>query len=304
MSQPRVEAALGRPGAHVVGEIDGEPVVESRPPKEPERGRVPVLELRGVTKIFLGRGGRSNCAIRSVSLVVEDIEKQGEVLAILGPSGCGKSTILNLVAGLRPHHPPTQGQVLVGGAEVGGPGADRGMVFQAYTSFPHLTVLENVGFGLRLRGVPRDEREERAREWVARVGLSGHEDKYPHQVSGGQQQRIAIARTLICRPKVLLMDEPFGALDPATRREMQECLLGIYRDPSVEVTIVLVTHSVAEAAYLATKIVLMKANPGEIVKYWDLPPPSRPYEEVRIEEPFQRLVREIEAHLQAKDVDA
>ncbi len=304
MTDHRVEVAEKRPEAHVVGEISGEPIVESRAPSVASVGETPVLELRGVTKIFHGANGRRTTAIDDVSLVVEDVVDQGEVVALLGPSGCGKSTILNCVAGLRPHFPPTAGEVLVRGRAVDGPGADRGMVFQSYTSFPHLTVLDNVSFGLSLRGMEKDERRAKAKEWLAKVGLEAHGSKYPHQLSGGQQQRVAIARTLICRPKVLLMDEPFGALDPATRRDMQELLLGIYRDPTIEVTVVVVTHSVAEAVYLSTKIVLMKANPGTIARFWDLPPPRASFEETREQPSFQDLVRTIEQGLQGADPDA
>jgi len=304
MSEPRLDVAMQRPGAHVVGEIDGNPVVESAAPTENHAPRTPALELRHVTKIFTLPNGKQTTAVRDVSLVVEDVAERGEVVSVLGPSGCGKSTILNCVAGLSPHHPPTSGDVLVRGEHVGGPSASRGMVFQAYTSFPHLTVLDNVAFGLRVRGMERDERHAKALDWIGRVGLKGHEHKYPHQLSGGQQQRVAIARTLACRPQMILMDEPFGALDPATRREMQELLLSIYRDPAIEVTILLVTHSVVEAVYLSTKIVLMKPNPGEIVKLWDLAPPSHSFEETRTQPTFVKLVAEIESRLRGRDVDS
>ena len=151
---------------------------------------------------------------------------------MLGPSGCGKSTILRLIAGLPPQHPPSWGDVLVFGQPVAGPGPDRGMVFQDYTSFDHRTVLDNVVFGLECQGVPRKRRYELGRHWIERVGLDVDRDqyKYPHELSGGMRQRVAIARTLILRPRIILMDEPFGALDPQTRMHMQDLLLGLWRD--------------------------------------------------------------------------
>ena len=150
-------------------------------------------------------------AIRNVTFVVEDLVGKGEFICILGPSGSGKSTILRLIAGLRPQHPPTSGEVLVMGQKVLGPGADRGMVFQDYTSFDHRTVLDNVAFGLECQGVPRRERYEHAERWITRVGLDVAVDahKYPHELSGGMRQRVAIARTLILHPRIILMDEPF-----------------------------------------------------------------------------------------------
>src|SRR5436309_15802772 len=172
-----------------------------------------VVEFRAVPQRF--------CAvtvIRDVTFSVPDLPDKGEFIAILGPSGCGKSTVLRLIAGLRPHYPATEGTVLVGDKPVAQPGSDRSMVFQDYTSFDNRTVQDNVAFGLECRGVPAAERRERAREWIAKVGLDVARDaqKFPNELSGGMRQRVAIARTLILSPRIILMDEPFGALDPTT----------------------------------------------------------------------------------------
>ena len=175
-----------------------------------------VVEFRGVTKTYNVGEPNAFTAIRDVTFAVEDLQGKGEFVCVLGPSGCGKSTILRLIAGLAPQHPPTAGDVLVLGTPVTGPGADRGMVFQDYTSFDHRTVLDNITFGLECQGVPRRVRAALGREWIQRVGLDVQDDaeKYPHELSGGMRQRVAIAGTLILQPKIILMDEPFGALDP------------------------------------------------------------------------------------------
>ena len=181
-----------------------------------------VVEFRGVTKTY-GEGARAYTAIKDVNFVVEDRPDHGEFVAILGPSGCGKSTILRLIAGLSPQHPATSGSVLVFGKPIYGAASDRGMVFQDYTSFDHLSVIDNIAFGLECRGMPAPERRALAMQWIEKVGLNPATDaqKYPHQLSGGMRQRVAIARTLILNPRIILMDEPFGALDPGTRYAMQ-----------------------------------------------------------------------------------
>ena len=186
-----------------------------------------VVDFQKVTKTFNEGTPAAYTAIKDVTFTVEDRQDKGEFIGILGPSGCGKSTVLRLIAGLNPHFPATSGSVTVFGKPVAGPGADRGMVFQDYTSFDNRTVLDNVAFGLECAGVPRRQREEQAREWIGKVGLNVARDagKYPHQLSGGMRQRVAIARTLILRPRIILMDEPFGALDPATRLNMQDLLV-------------------------------------------------------------------------------
>src|SRR6185295_18608644 len=194
--------------------------VADPPVKSPQAANV--VDFRNVTKRF---GGIT--VIRDVTFSVPDLPDKGEFIAILGPSGCGKSTVLRLIAGLRPHYPATEGTVLVLDKPVLSPGSDRSMVFQDYTSFDNRTVEDNVAFGLECRGVPAAERREKAHEWIAKVGLDVKRDaqKYPGQLSGGMRQRVAIARTLILSPRIILMDEPFGALDPTTRLHMQELLV-------------------------------------------------------------------------------
>jgi ABC-type nitrate/sulfonate/bicarbonate transport system ATPase subunit len=197
-------------------------------------------------------------AIKNVTFTVEDIPSKMEFVSILGPSGCGKSTILRLIAGLTPQHPASSGSVLVSGRPVTGPGADRGMVFQDYTSFDNRTVVDNIAFGLECRGVPAKERREQAREWVGKVGLSTDSDanKYPHQLSGGMRQRVAIARSLILQPRIVLMDEPFGALDPLTRDALGRDYRGLHDE--LGLTTVMITHDTLEALLLADRIVVIR----------------------------------------------
>jgi ABC-type nitrate/sulfonate/bicarbonate transport system ATPase subunit len=218
----------------------------------------PIIEFRGVTVRF-----GTFTALHDVSFTIEDAAHRGEFVSMIGPSGCGKSTILNLIAGFLQ---PTEGQVLISGQPVPGPGRDRGMIFQQYSSFPHLTVVQNVLFGLEVNsqelGLSSSDRSERARKLVEQVGLSGHENKYPHQLSGGQQQRVAIARTLAIEPRILLMDEPFSALDEPTRLEMQELLVNLWH--RLHPTILCVTHSIAEAVYLAERVWIFTKAPGQI----------------------------------------
>jgi len=205
----------------------------------------------------------ASTAIDDISVRVGAQGRRGEFIAILGPSGCGKSTLLNLVAGFQS---PSAGQVLVGGVPVDGPGRDRGMVFQQYSSFPHRTVRENVMFGLEVNGaelgLSRSQRRERAHDLIQQVGLTGHEDKYPHQLSGGQQQRVAIARTLALEPDILLMDEAFSALDEPTRLDMQELVVNLWH--RARPTILCVTHSVTEAVYLSERVWIFTKAPGQI----------------------------------------
>src|SRR5580704_7445757 len=191
-----------------------------------------IVEFKNVSKSYEAQGGGVTTAIRDISFQVPNKPQRGEFVSLLGPSGCGKSTILRLIAGLRPQFPATTGTVRVMGKPVEGPGPDRGMVFQDYTSFDNRTVVENIAFGLECSGVRRKLREDKAREWIKKVGLNPLKDadKYPHQLSGGMRQRVAIARTLILSPHIILMDEPFGALDPATRLNMQDLLVGLWRE--------------------------------------------------------------------------
>jgi NitT/TauT family transport system ATP-binding protein len=227
-----------------------------------------VIEFKGVTKTFNPGKPTQFTALKDINFSIEDIPDYGEFIAIVGPSGCGKSTILNLIQGFSDVYPPSAGEVLVRGRTVTGPGRDRGMIFQKYSSFPHRTVLENVTFGLELNQeelrLSRSEREGQAIEWIRRVGLGGHERKYPHQLSGGQQQRVAIARSLVLRPQIILMDEPFSALDEPTRYEMQRLITELWNE--VEATVMIVTHSIAEAVYLGDRVWIMAAGPGRIAR--------------------------------------
>lgn len=213
-------------------------------------------------------------AIHDVTFQVADIPDCKELVTILGPSGSGKSTILRLIAGLTPQFPATSGEVLVFGKPVEGPGPDRGMVFQDYTAFDNRTVVDNVAFGLECAGVAAQERRERAREWISKVGLDADVDsgKYPHQLSGGMRQRVAIARTLILHPRIVLMDEPFGALDPRTRLNMQDLLVGLARE--TQATVFFVTHSIEEAVYLGDRTLIVSSAPGTILKEVAVPRPD------------------------------
>ena len=243
-------------------------VVQAPEMKEP----VPVIELRHVTKVYpnpSGRGGRT--AIRDINLSVTDAPGRGQCRVILGPSGCGKSTILKIIAGLLP---ATEGQALVDGVPVTGPCAERGMVFQSYSSFPWLNVLDNVRFGLDVAGVPRAEGNARALELIKRVGLAGNEQYYPKNLSGGMRQRVAIARTLACRPRIILMDEPFGALDPKTRIEMQDLMADLWSDGDLDMTFMFVTHDIDEAIFLADRIVVLSQGPGTVLGELEAPSPT------------------------------
>jgi ABC-type nitrate/sulfonate/bicarbonate transport system ATPase subunit len=209
-----------------------------------------ILTVRGVERRF-----DTTLALQATDLDVA----QNEFITILGPSGCGKSTLLRIVAGL---DQPTAGEVRLDGRRIEGPGADRGMVFQSYTLFPWLTVLDNVCFGLRERRMPRAEQLELAHDFLAKVGLKGFADHYPKQLSGGMQQRTALARALANRPRMMLMDEPFGALDHQTRELMQELLLGIWE--AERTTVLFVTHDIDEAVFMGSRVVVMSARPGRI----------------------------------------
>ncbi|NPU09251.1 ABC transporter ATP-binding protein [Bradyrhizobium sp. 83002] len=249
------------------------------------------LVIDQVTRTFPARQGHAPTrALEPVDLSIGN----NDFVTILGPSGCGKSTLLRIVAGL--DH-PTSGKVLLDGHEVKGPGADRGMVFQSYTLFPWLTVRENIAFGLRERGVPEGKRNAVADRFIQQIGLKGFENHWPKQLSGGMQQRCAIARALANDPKILLLDEPFGALDNQTRVLMQEMLLGIWeRDQK---TVLFVTHDIEEAIFLGSRVLVMSARPGRIkadIKI-DLPHP-RSYK-IKTSPEFvalkERLVEEIRA---------
>jgi NitT/TauT family transport system ATP-binding protein len=256
---------------------------------QPAAGAAPnVVDFRNVSKRF-----GALTVIRDVTFSVEDLPNKGEFIAILGPSGCGKSTVLRLIAGLRPHHPATEGTVLVGGQPVEAPGSDRSMVFQDYTSFDNRTVEDNVAFGLECRGVAPAERRERARAWIAKVGLDVKRDaaKYPSELSGGMRQRVAIARTLILSPRIILMDEPFGALDPTTRLHMQELLVDLWKE--AQATVFFVTHSIEEAIYLGDRVYVFSSAPGTIIREMKVPPPTLPPKDMLREPAFVERVSEI-----------
>ncbi len=330
------------------------PVIEVKPvtPRDKPLTKPPVVLFDKVTKTY-GKGASAFTAIKDVSFEIPDYPGRGEFVSILGPSGCGKSTVIRLIAGLLPQFPQTSGRVLIDGKPVKGPGPDRGMVFQDYTSFDNRTVLENVAFGLECRGITRhiasvsrkqtvaqytthtahdfsrgmkiaiqgigdasfngsfeiaatpapnvftvqqqgpdghhgeggtvtvpklsaSQRADRAKYWIEKVGLSVKRDadKYPHQLSGGMRQRVAIARTLILEPRIILMDEPFGALDPPTRSRMQDNLVALWREQSP--TIFFITHSIEEAVFLGDHILMFSTSPGTVLEQIHVPPPDRP----------------------------
>jgi len=214
------------------------------------------LVVDGVSRVFAGvRGGPPTQALQETHLQVAD----NDFICILGPSGCGKSTLLRIVAAL---DQPTTGRVLLDDQPVARPGPDRGMVFQSYTLFPWLTVQQNICFGLREKGLPQAEQDRTAAHFIERVGLRGFESHYPKMLSGGMQQRTALARALANDPKILLLDEPFGALDNQTRALMQELLLGIWE--ADRKTVLFVTHDIDEAIFMANRVAVMTARPGRI----------------------------------------
>jgi NitT/TauT family transport system ATP-binding protein len=261
---PKAVPQAGEPGTVAV---DVGPAGEKKPSYRADmKGAPPKLRVRDLSVTYLNRDGNGTEAVRDVSFDVEDKPGVGEVVVFLGPSGCGKSTILKAVAGLLP---PTKGEILVDGTAVEGVGRDRGMVFQAYTSFGWLTVRDNVEYGLKLQGVSAKERHDRSEKYLKSVGLEDFAGRYPKDLSGGMKQRVAIARTLINRPRVILMDEPFGALDPQTRWGMQGLLLDVSRteDP----TILFVTHDVTEAVYLADTVYILSSRPARLLHRVDVP---------------------------------
>jgi NitT/TauT family transport system ATP-binding protein len=222
-----------------------------------------VLHVAGLTKVFPTPDG-SCTALEDIDFSVH----RREFISVIGPSGCGKSTLIRILAGLET---PTSGEVLLDGHAVTGPGPDRGMVFQGYTLFPWLSVKGNVMFGLTVGGHSPTVAEAEARQWIELVGLKKFETSYPHQLSGGMKQRVAIARALANQPRILLMDEPFGALDAQTRAQMQAYLLQIWRN--VDVTILFITHDLDEAVYLSDRILVLDANPGRVNEIIEVPVP-------------------------------
>ena len=239
--------------------LDHTPEVKER--IETLQARPVVMSVEALGRDFDANGVRTT-ALSRVSFEV----RKREFISVIGPSGCGKSTLIRILAGL---DYPTSGTVRLDGRAVQGPGADRGMVFQAYTLFPWLTVKKNVMFGLKMKGIANGKAEQMATEWLGVVGLSDAADKYPGQLSGGMKQRVAIARALANEPRIMLMDEPFGALDAQTRCSMQAHLLRIWE--AVDVTVLFITHDLEEAVYLSDRIVVLGANPGRIVEIIDVP---------------------------------
>jgi NitT/TauT family transport system ATP-binding protein len=254
-----------------------------------------MIEIDHVSQTFQTSGRESHLAISDISLRIED----GAFVSILGPSGCGKSTLLYIVGGFVN---PTEGVARVKGKAITGPGPDRGPVFQEFALFPWKNVLGNVMYGLRQQGVPRAEAEAQSRRLIEMVGLKGFENFYPKELSGGMKQRVAIARTLAYRPAVLLMDEPFGALDAHTRTRLQNDLLNIWeRDRK---TVLFVTHSVDEAVFLSDKVVVMTRAPGrikEIVEI-ELPRPRR-RAELLLDPRYQKYVVDIERLIDDTGID-
>jgi len=217
--------------------------------------------VRKLGKRFRGPQGEVE-ALRDINFSVH----RREFLCVIGPSGCGKSTLIRILAGLESQ---TSGDALLDGKPIKGPGQDRGMVFQGYSLFPWLTVKKNVMFGPQMNGQGRDEAERDALLWLELVGLQKFANAYPHQLSGGMRQRVAIARALVNQPRILLMDEPFGALDAQTRAKMQSHLIDIWRN--VDITVLFITHDLDEAIYLADRILVLKAHPGEVQELIEVP---------------------------------
>ncbi len=243
----------------------------------------PKIQIRDVRKVF-DLGKERFVALGGVSLDLVD----NEFVTVVGPSGCGKSTLMNMLAGLEE---PTSGTALVDGKPVNGPSPERGVIFQQYALFPWLTVRKNVEFGLKNAGVPAGERRERAQHFIDMVGLTDFADALPKMLSGGMKQRCAIARAYAMNPKILLMDEPFGALDALTRVRMQEHLLQTWEQEKR--TVMFITHDVDEAVYLANRVVVMAARPGRIHKIIDVNLPYPRTEEVRLSPEFAELRNEI-----------
>jgi len=229
------------------------------------KSRDVILTVSHLQKVFESQG-KSTLALKDINFTTH----RREFVCVVGPSGCGKSTLIRILAGLEEH---TTGDVLLQGQPVTGPGSDRGMVFQGYTLFPWLTVKKNVMFGLEVNGHGKLESEREALQWLQLIGLEKFADAYPHQLSGGMKQRVAIVRALANQPRILLMDEPFGALDAQTRCRMQAHLLEIWR--KIDVTILFITHDLDEAIYLADRIIVLSAHPGEVQEIIEVPV-SRP----------------------------
>ncbi len=252
------------------------------------------LHIHNVSKTYRS-DGKEVVAIDEIDLRIRD----KEFATMLGPSGCGKSTLLRIVAGLTK---PTRGVVRLDGNVIRAPGQDRGMVFQSYTLFPWLTVKENIQFGLEIAGMPKTRREEIGREFVEKVGLKGFEQSYPRGLSGGMKQRVAIARALANNPAILLLDEPFGALDAQTRALMQELLTQVWEE--LHKTILFVTHDVEEAIFLSDRVFVMTARPGRIKAEIDIPLERPRSYELKSSEAFLNLKRHALALIREEAIKA
>ena len=251
------------------------------------RERPVILSVRDLKKSF-GSNGSTQVVFEHVSLEIH----RREFICVVGPSGCGKSTLIRIVAGL---DEATGGEILLEGKAVAGPGPDRGMVFQGYTLFPWLTVKGNVMFGLKMQGKDPSVAESEARQWLDMVGLAKFENLYPQELSGGMKQRVAIARALANNPRILIMDEPFAALDAQTRCQMQAYLLQIWK--KVDATILFITHDLDEAAYLADRILVMGTNPGRVAEFIENPVPRPRSSDQFISPEFIALKKRLEEHI-------
>ncbi len=262
--------------------------------EEENGGRAVRLQVRDLGKVF-GEGDQSVTALRDVNLEI----RESEFVMIVGPSGCGKTTLINIIGGLEKQ---TSGEVLLDGKPISGAGADRGMVFQGYSLFPWLTVQKNVEFGLKMKGIPAPHRESAAKKYIRLVGLDGFENALPKQLSGGMKQRVAIARTLANEPEILLMDEPFGALDAQTRVVMQELLANIRRKTNT--TILFITHDIDEAVLLGDRVYVMSRRPGSVRAVLDVELPGERSHNSLVLPEFLRIKKQIMDMLWQESNDA
>lgn len=260
------------------------------------KSRKPVLEVTDLVKTVPTPTGGERTILDGINLTTY----RREFLCVVGPSGCGKSTLVRTIAGLEKAQ---SGQILVAGEPVHGPAPDRAMVFQAYTLFPWLTVLGNVMFGLRMAGKDKSVIQSEAEQWLSLVGLEPFAESFPHQLSGGMKQRVAIARALAIQPRILLMDEPFSALDERTRARMQAHLIDIWR--KIDVTVLFITHDLSEALLLADRILVLRANPGRVVELLEVPalPGERNLDAPAMREARARLESYIHADERKSDVE-
>ncbi|MGB5324956.1 MAG: ABC transporter ATP-binding protein, partial [Pseudomonadales bacterium] len=251
------------------------------------------LEVRNLSKFFETPKGQ----ITALDNICFKAYRR-EFVCVIGPSGCGKSTLIRILAGLEP---ASTGEMLLNGNTVHGPGPDRGMVFQGYTLFPWLTVKRNVMFGLLESGMSYSSAESQAAQWIELVGLTRVIDSYPHQLSGGMKQRVAIARALANQPNILLMDEPFGALDPQTRSKMQSHLMEIWRN--IDITVVFITHDLDEAIYLADRILVLQAHPGRVQEVIEVPVPQPRDPSQLLSDEFLATRRRLEELIHPEEAD-